>query len=34
MGLESDGMVVAASDGATPVLVTFTEEVRNGALLR
>ena len=34
MGIESDGMVVAASDGATPVLVTFTEEVRNGALLR
>jgi hypothetical protein len=27
-------MVVAASDGVTPVLVTFTENVSNGALLR
>ncbi len=34
MGVESDGMIVAASDGARPVLVTFTEEVADGALLR
>ncbi len=34
MGIESNGMIVAASDGARPVLVTFTEEVRNGSLLR
>jgi methionyl-tRNA synthetase len=34
MGIESDGMIVAASDGARPVLATFTEEVRNGSLLR
>ena len=34
MGIESNGMVVAASDGVTPVLVTFTENVSNGALLR
>ncbi|MBP1600255.1 MAG: protein containing C-terminal region/beta chain of methionyl-tRNA synthetase [Acidobacteria bacterium] len=34
MGIESNGMIVAASDGARPVLATFTEEVRNGSLLR
>jgi methionyl-tRNA synthetase len=34
MGIESNGMIVAASDGAKPVLATFTEEVRNGSLLR
>jgi methionyl-tRNA synthetase len=34
MGLESDGMIVAASAGDRPVLVTFTEEVPNGALLK
>lgn len=34
MGIESNGMIVAASDGARPVLATFTEEVRNGSLLK
>lgn len=34
MGLESNGMIVAASDGGKPVLVTFAEEVANGALLK
>ena len=34
MGIESDGMIVAASAGDRPVLVTFTEEVPNGALLK
>lgn len=34
MGIESNGMIVAASDGAKPVLATFAEEVRNGSLLR
>jgi methionyl-tRNA synthetase len=34
MGIESNGMIVAASDGPRPVLATFTEEVRNGSLLR
>ena len=34
MGVESNGMVVAASVDGKPVLVTFTEEVSNGALLR
>jgi methionyl-tRNA synthetase len=33
MGHESNGMVVAASDGGRPVLVTFAEEVPNGAVL-
>jgi len=33
MGLESNGMIVAASAGEKPVLVTFTEDVPNGALL-
>jgi methionyl-tRNA synthetase len=34
MGLESNGMIVAASDGGKPVLVTFAEDVANGALLK
>lgn len=34
MGIESDGMIVAATAGDRPVLVTFTEDVPNGALLR
>lgn len=34
MGIESNGMIVAASDGAKPVLATFAEEVPNGSLLR
>jgi len=34
MGIESNGMVVAASDGNRPVLVTFTEDVCKGALLK
>ncbi len=34
MGIESNGMIVAASEGDRPVLVTFAEEVSNGALLR
>lgn len=34
MGIESNGMIVAASAGDRPVLVTFTEEVPNGALLK
>lgn len=34
MGLESNGMVVAASNGPLPVLVTFAEPAPNGARLR
>lgn len=34
MGIESDGMIVAATDAGKPVLVTFTEDVPNGALLK
>jgi methionyl-tRNA synthetase len=34
MGLESNGMVVAASVGGKAVLATFAEEVPNGALLK
>jgi methionyl-tRNA synthetase len=34
MGVESNGMVVAASVGAKAVLATFAEDVPNGALLR
>ncbi len=34
MGIESNGMVVAASIGGKPVLATFAEEVPNGALLK
>jgi methionyl-tRNA synthetase len=34
MGIESDGMVVAASADGRPVLVTFAEDVPNGALLK
>ena len=34
MGIESDGMIVAATDAGRPVLVTFTEEVANGSLLK
>ena len=33
MGVESNGMIVAASAGGRPVLVTFTEDVPNGSLL-
>ncbi len=34
MGIESNGMVVAASIAGKPVLATFTEDVPNGALLK
>jgi len=34
MGIESDGMIVAASDEGRPVLATFNEDVPNGSLLR
>jgi len=34
MGVESNGMVVAATAGDRPVLATFTEDVPNGALLK
>lgn len=34
MGVESNGMIVAASIAGKPVLATFTEDVPNGALLK
>jgi len=34
MGVESNGMIVAASVNGRPVLATFVEEVPNGALLK
>ena len=34
MGVESNGMIVAASVEGKPVLATFAEEVPNGALLK
>ena len=34
MGVESNGMVVAASADGKPVLATFTEDVPNGTLLK
>jgi methionyl-tRNA synthetase len=34
MGVESNGMIVAASVAGKPVLATFVEEVANGALLK
>ena len=34
MGVESNGMIVAASVDGRPVLATFTEEVPNGSLLK
>ncbi|MBI4482342.1 MAG: methionine--tRNA ligase [Acidobacteria bacterium] len=34
MGVESNGMIVAATVNGEPVLVTFTEEVPNGASLK
>ncbi len=34
MGVESNGMIVAASVDGRPVLATFAEEVPNGALLK
>jgi methionyl-tRNA synthetase len=34
MGVESNGMIVAASDGGRPVLATFNEDVPNGSPLR
>ena len=34
MGVESNGMIVAASNEGKPVLATFAEEVPNGTLLR
>jgi methionyl-tRNA synthetase len=34
MGVESNGMVVAASRDGKPVLATFSEDVPNGALLK
>jgi methionine--tRNA ligase beta chain len=34
MGLTSDGMIVAASEGGNPVLVTFTEPVVVGSRLK
>ena len=34
MGVESNGMIVAASIDGKPVLATFAEDVPNGALLK
>jgi methionyl-tRNA synthetase len=34
MGVESNGMIVAASIDGKPVLATFAEEVPNGSLLK
>ncbi len=34
MGVESDGMILAASADGKPVLATFTEDAPNGALLK
>jgi methionyl-tRNA synthetase len=34
MGIESNGMVVAASIAGKPVLATFAEDVPNGVLLK
>jgi methionyl-tRNA synthetase len=34
MGIESNGMILAASIGGRPVLATFAEDVPNGALLK
>ena len=34
MGVESNGMIVAASADGKPVLATFTEDAPNGALLK
>ncbi len=34
MGVESNGMVVAASSAGKPVLATFIEDVPNGTLLK
>jgi len=34
MGIESNGMIVAASIDGKPVLATFTENVPNGVLLK
>jgi methionyl-tRNA synthetase len=34
MGVESNGMIVAASIEGKPVLATFAEDVPNGALLK
>jgi len=34
MGIESNGMIVAASADGKPVLATFTENVPNGVLLK
>jgi methionyl-tRNA synthetase len=34
MGVESNGMIVAASTGGRPVLVTFSEDVPNGSPLK
>jgi methionyl-tRNA synthetase len=34
MGIESNGMIVAASIGGKPVLATFSEDVPNGTLLK
>ncbi len=34
MGVESNGMILAASIGGKPVLATFAEDVPNGAILK
>lgn len=34
MGVESDGMIVAATVNGDPILATFTENVPNGARLK
>lgn len=34
MGIESNGMIVAATVGSRPVLATFSEDVPNGAPLK
>ena len=34
MGVESDGMIIAANDGDSPVLVDFTEPIKIGSQLK
>jgi methionyl-tRNA synthetase len=34
MGIVSDGMILAATDGDRPILATFAEDAPNGALLK
>lgn len=34
MGVESNGMIVAASDEGRPILATFSDDAPNGAILK